>query len=290
MPDTREPIQPDPRAVLWTPQDAGAVRYTVRHLKPSRRAWKFTVLLLLLFLPIAVITGILGQPLDGLWLELAWAVVIVVPILLVFSASRVLVCERALVFDRMARRSAYVVPYATIDPATPMIDWRPAWGAAYKYKVTGQPKRYPWTAMGRYVAVTQSRLRQGPFSTPTPLNVRRAPYSRCVICVRGLHPVLASLHYRGRRSDGQLGKRAALVVGAWEETRQSPTLLPVTTFGGAPVMRWLVGTDQPAELLRELEQAMIAAGFTHANGLTAHALARPYEQPARSIPADPGLW
>ena len=88
--------QPDPRATLWFPREAGPVRYAACHLRPGRQEWRFIVLLLVFFLPVALVTAFLGKPVYGLWLETGWAAAIVAPILLVFTATQVLVCERAL--------------------------------------------------------------------------------------------------------------------------------------------------------------------------------------------------
>lgn len=71
---------------------------------------------------------------------------------------------------------------------------------------------------------------------------------------------------------------------------RQPELVPVLVHEDQPVMRWMLGTDRPEELLAAIEAAMVAAGTPGADGFTARALAHPYDRPPRDIPDDPQLW
>jgi hypothetical protein len=283
---SEHPEAPDPGAALWQPAQAGAVRYRVHHLAPRRRAWRLVAGVMAVFAPVAVLFGFSGGPWGIGVLEAAWTLLILPQALIIFGLTRIRVCERALVLDRMFAGTAYVIPYATIDPASVMIDWKPKWGSAFRYRIGTGHKDYPWAAMAHYVIASQTVLTRTSWKSPQPLNVRRAPWSRCLVSARGLHPLLASVHYRAKNHGG----RMRLMFQAWIETRQLAELRPVTTFGGVPVMRWLLGSDHPEKLLAEIEHAMVAAGFSGASGLTARALATSYDQPPKTVPADPALW
>jgi hypothetical protein len=55
-------------------------------------------------------------------------------------------------------------------------------------------------------------------------------------------------------------------------------------------MRWFLATDHPERMLAAVEEAMVAAGFADAAGMTKRAMADPYMEQPRTIPADPALW
>jgi hypothetical protein len=62
----------------------------------------------------------------------------------------------------------------------------------------------------------------------------------------------------------------------------------VTAYRSTPVMQWLIVTDHPEGLLRELERAM--ADVRPGRGARIPGLARHYDLGPRTIPADPSYW
>jgi hypothetical protein len=289
-------LAPDLAPFLWKLDDAGKVLYSERICKLNRRTWAVIAALLAFMLPFAVIVAVAGPQLlifSAVLLQAAWTAIIVIPITVMMLTMRVRVCERGLIVETTVLwHFVAIIPYAAIDPATVMVHWRSLRAAIYRYRfMTAASRKYPWPGMVSYILVSQTGLRIRFSGPPSPLNVFASPSTPLGISFRGMHPVLASPRYRDKGSRRGGKGRGVLALEAWNGVRQIPELKDVVTYCGVPVMRWVIGTDNPEHLLRELENAMVAAGIPDAAGLTDRALANPWpDLPPRSIPADPALW
>ncbi len=278
------PSAPEP--LLWTPSDAGRPLFTGHHLKPGWRAWIAAAVIWAIVFLLEVRTSPIATAVAGSVIPVA---VIVGACFGFLASARFRVCDRGLVMDtRCARHRVYVVPYATIDPASVRV-YTHIRRVPYRYNAAQAVRR--WTAhppMADYVATSQT-VRQWA-GVPRPLNLRGAPGIRYAISFRGLHPVLASPAYRARPATRQVPAPAPTVLRVWSAAAKDPVLRPVISYHGVPVVRWFIGTDHPEKLLPELERAMTAAGIPGAAGLAGRGVADPYDERPRTIPADPAFW
>ena len=282
--------------LIRTEADAGRVRQTVHPFRLNGRglagflaAWLCLPVIVLL---IALAAGA-GALVPALYLLVIAAVGLAYP----FAATvgtRIRICERGLIVSTIpGKRTSFFIPYATIDPGSVMVHPVPRRGGAYRYKpIAAMKEDYPWPAMSSLILATcpvRPRFQAGaPYGQP--LNVWGAPYSRHGISFRGLHPVFASPWWRARPAVRGHPPRAQWVLGAVRSLLDHPELIPVLIHNDQPVMRWMLGTDRPAELLGAIEAAMMAAGLPGAKGLADRALKSPYDRSPKDIPADPRLW
>jgi hypothetical protein len=287
---------PEPAVLIRNATEAGRVRQVVRPFRLNRRgaagfltAW--------LVLPVIVLVIALAANADPLVVFLIMLVVAAAGIAYPFAAvtgTRIRICDHGLIVSTIpGQRSRFFIPYATIDPRSVMVHPVPARGGSYRYKpIAAEHEKYPWPAMSRFILaacpVRPRSLSGEPYGQP--LNVWRAPYSKHWISFRGLHPVFASPWWRTRPAVRGHPARAQWVLGAMRPLLDYPELRPVLIHNDQPVMRWMFGTDQPEQLLRAIEEAMVAARMPEAQGFAARALANVYDRPPKDIPADPQLW
>jgi hypothetical protein len=286
---------PEPAPLIGSEAQAGRVRQVVYPFRLNARGavgW----LVAWLFLPVVVLLISLAAH-AGITAFLYLLVIAAVGLAYPFAATvgtRVRVCEYGLIVSTVGgQRSRFFIPYATIDPGSAMVHPVPRRGGDYRYKpAAAMTAGYPWPAMSKFILATcplRPRFLSGlPYGSP--LNLWRAPYSRHGISFRGLHPVFASPWWRARRAERGHPARAQWVLGALRPLLEYPELVPVVVHHDQPMMRWMIGTDRPEELLGAIEQAMAAAGVPGAQGFAARALTRPYDRPQQEIPADPQLW
>jgi hypothetical protein len=278
---------PAPEPLLWTPSDAGRPLHTSHHRTPGWRAWIAAAVIWAAVFLVELRTSTIAMAVAGSVIPVG---IVIVGVGVGFAASaRFRVCERGLVMDTLyGTRGLYVVPYATIDPASVRVHTHVR-RVRYRYKARQAVLR--WAAhppMAGYVIASQAIRRwAGP---PRPLNIRGAPGIRYGISFRGLHPVLASPAYRARPATRRAPAPAPALLHVWSTAAKDPVLRPVISYRGVPVMRWFIGTSHPEKLLPELERAMTAAGIPGAAGLAGRGMADPYVEQARVIPADPALW
>jgi hypothetical protein len=299
---------PEPAVLIGSEAEAGRVLRVVHPLRLNKRGLAgFGVAAL--FLPVVVLivaeAGNVNPVVPVLYM-LAGSLVIVGLILWAFTGTRIRICEHGLIVSTMAGKwSRFYIPYATIDPGSVMVHPVPRRGGAYRYKpITAMTRRYPWPAMRQLILATcpvfprinhlfpygnlSLKLRDPRYGQP--LNIWGAPYSRHGISFRALHPVFASPWWRARPAVRGFPPRAQWVLSAMRPLLDYPELIPVLIHNDQPVMRWMFGTDRPEWLLRQIEDAMVAAQVPDAEGFTARALAHPYDRPPKDIPADPQLW
>jgi hypothetical protein len=285
MADPDFPAAPEP--LLWIPSDAGRPLYTSHHLKPGWRAWTAAAVIWAIAFLVELRTFTVATALAGSVIPVGIVIVGICYGLL--ASARFRVCERGLVMDRLyARRGAYVLPYATIDPATVRVHTHIR-RIPYRYSATQAALR--WKAhplMADYVTASQATAAW--VGLRRPLNIRSAPGIRYDISFRGLHPVLASPAYRAKPATRQVPARAPTLLHVWSTAAQDPVLRPVISYHGVPVIRWFIGTDHPEKLLPELERVMTAAGIPGAAGLAGRGLAQRYDEQPRTIPADAAWW
>jgi hypothetical protein len=286
----------EPKVLIGTAAEAGRVRQVVYPLRLNGRglagflaAWLFLPAVVFL----AALAGSAGALVPALYMLVIAAAALAYP-LAALTRTRIRVCERGLIIDALpGKRNRFFIPYATIDPGSAMVHPVPRRGGAYRYKpVTALTETYPWPAMSGLILATcplRPRLAVGePYGQP--LNIWGAPYSKHGISFRGLHPVFASPWWRARPAARGNPPRAQWVLGALRPLLDHRELRPVLIRDDQPVMRWMLGTDRPEQLLAAIEEAMVAAGVPGAAGLAAVAIGRPYDRPPKDIPADPELW
>jgi hypothetical protein len=288
---------PEPAVLIGSVADAGQVRQVIRPGRLNARAaagW----LTGWLFLPVVVLLISLGAHAGlapFLYLLVIAAAALAFPFSMVVSL-RFQVCQHGLIIStRGGRRSQFFIPYATIDTASVMVHPVARRGGSYRYQpIALAQAEYPWPEMPGYLLSAcplRSRLAFG--TGPrfgSPLNLWRAPHNRQAISFRALHPVFASPFWRTRPPVRDLPARAQWVLRELGRLLKYPELVPVLIHHDQPVMRWMLGTSQPSELLTAIEQAMTAAGTPGAAGFAARAMAQPYDRPVKDIPADPQLW
>jgi hypothetical protein len=298
---------PEPAMLIKNAAEAGPVRTTVHPLRLNGRgvagfgiAW--------LCLPVIVflvgLAGSAGALVPALYMLVIAAVGLAYP-LAALIGTRIRICENGLVVSTLTgKRGRFFIPYASIDMGSVMVHPVPRRGGANRYKaLTALREDYPWPAMSELILATcpvRPRIAVGP-PYGQPLNVWGAPYSKHGISFRALHPVFASPWWRARpaiqlsasrwgRRAMQHPARAQWVLSAMRPLLNYPGLVPVVIHNDQPMMRWMFGTDRPDQLLRVIEEAMVAAGVPGAHGFTARALASPYDRPPTEIPAEPELW
>jgi hypothetical protein len=285
---------PEPSVLIATEAEAGQVRQVLHPFRLNARAvtgWLTGWLLL----PVVVLLISLGAHAGiapFLYLLVIAAAGLAYPFA-VTVGTRVRVCEHGLIVSTVGRRNRFFIPYATIDTSSSMVLPVARRGGFYRYKpLAAMTASYPWPAMSDFILAAcplRPRVAVGP-PYGTPLNLWRAPHTRHGISFRALHPVFASPWWRTRPAVRGRPARAQWVLGALRPLLAYPELVPVVIHHDQPVMRWMLGTNQPEELLGAIEQAMTAAGVPGAEGFTVRALARPYDRPEKEIPADPQLW
>lgn len=286
---------PEPAVLIQTEAEAGQVRQVLQPFRLTARAvagW----LIAWLFLPVIVLLIGLGAH-AGVTPFLYLLVIAAVGLAYPFAAvvgTRIRVCEHGLIVSTTGgQRSRYFIPYATIDTSSAMVHPVARRAGYYRYRpVAAATAEYPWPAMSDFILAAcplRPRLALGP-PYGSPLNLWRAPHTRHAISFRGLHPVFASPWWRTRPAVRGHPARAQWVLGALRRLLAYPELVPVLIHHDQPVMRWMLGTNRPEELLGAIGQAMTAAGVPGAEGFAARALARPYDRPEKDIPADPQLW
>lgn len=281
-------LPPRLRAVLWHRQNAGKPLHTSHHLFPGRSSW---IAALVIWTCIFLLAWHGGHDAEGALSASAFAVVIVIiiPFYGFLASARLQSCERGIVMDTLhADRGAYIVPFATIDPASFRVHTHVR-RLPYRYNAIQAKTRWnEHPAMAEYVRGSQTaRLWAGP---PIPLNIRGAPAIKYNISFRGLHPVLASPSYRAKAATGIVPARTPALLAAYNVAITDPALRDVVDYDGYPAMRWCIGTNHPEKLLRQIEDAMTRAGVPGAAGLTERALADVYDEQPNTIPADPALW
>jgi hypothetical protein len=280
-------LPPRLRTVLWHRENAGKPLHTSHHLFPGRSSW-VAAIIIWAFLFLLAWHGHNAE--EALSVSaFALVIVLIIPFYGFLASARFRSCERAIVLDILyAGRSAYIVPFATIDPASFRVHthWK---RLPYRYKpLLAKATWAEHPAMAEYVLNSHdARWWTG---HPTALNVRGAPYSKYCISFRGLHPVLASPAYRAKAATGVVPARTPALLAAYNAAITDPDLRDVVAYDGYPAMRWCIGTSHPEKLLRQIEDAMTRAGAPGAAGLTDRALADVYDEQPRTIPADPALW
>lgn len=287
---------PEPAMVIQNAAEAGRVRQTVHPLRLNGRGLA-GFLVAWLCLPVIVGLIALGAGVEALTPALYMLAVATVGLAYPFSAlvgTRIRICEHGLIISaRPRKRTTFFIPYTTIDPGSAMVHPVPRRGGAYRYKaLTALTKDYPWPAMSRFIVANcpvRPRFQSGP-PYGAPLNIWGAPYGKHGISFRGLHPVFASPWWRSRPPVRGHPARAQWVLGAMRPLLDYPELVPIMIRDDQPMMRWMLGTDRPAELLRAVEDAMVADAVPGAEGFAARALGSPYDRPPKDIPADPDLW
>jgi hypothetical protein len=291
------PAFPEPAVLIGTRAEAGPVRQVIRPGRLNARAvagWLTAWLLL------PVIAGLISlgahAGLAPFLYLLVIAAVALAPLLAMVLSVRFLVCEHGLVISALGgQRNQFFIPYATIDTASVMHHPVARRGGSYRYKpVALAQEEYPWPPMRDYLLADCPLKPRLSFSAGprfgSPLNLWRAPHNRHAVSFRALHPVFASPYWRARPPVRDLPARAQWVLRELRRLLRYPELVPVLVHRDQPVMRWMLGSNRPSELLTVIEQAMTAAGVPGAAGFAARALARPYDRPPRDIPADPQLW
>jgi hypothetical protein len=291
------PAFPEPAVLIGSVAEAGRVRQVIRPGRLNARAaggW----LAAWLFLPVVAAAISLGAH-AGLVPFLVLLVVAALALAFPFAAVlgvRFQVCEHGLVISGLGgQKNQFFVPYATIDTNSVMFHPVARRSGSYRYQpVALAQETYPWPAMPGYLLADcplKPRLAFG--GGPrfgSPFNLWRAPHNRHVISFRALHPVFASPYWRARPAVRDLPPRGQWVLRELSRLLQHPELVPVLVYRDQPMMRWMLGTNQPTELLTAIEQAMTAAGVPGAAGFGGRAVARPYDRPQKDIPADPQLW
>ena len=289
-------VFPEPPALIRNEAEAGRVRQTVHPLRLNGRGL-VGFLIAWLFLPLIVFLIALGAGAGALVPALYLLVIAAVGLAYPFAAivrTRIRICEHGLIVSTLpGKRARFFIPYATIDPGSVMVHPVPRRGGAYRYKaLTALTEDYPWPAMSKLILATCPVRPRFSFGPPygQPLNIWGAPYSKHGISFRGLHPVFASPWWRARPAVRGFPPRAQWVLSAMRPLLDYPELIPVVFHNDQPVMRWMFGTDQPAQLLMAIEEAMVAAQVPGAPGFAARALNTPYDRSPKEIPADPSLW
>jgi hypothetical protein len=287
---------PEPAVLLRTEAEAGQVRQTVHPFRLNRRGLA-GFLVAWLFLPVVVflvaLAGGAGALVPALYILVIAAVGLAYPFAALVGA-RIRMCEHGLILSTLPRgRASFFIPYTTIDTGSVMVHPVPRRGGAWRYKpMTAMNEGYPWPAMSQLILATcpvRPRFLSGaPYGQP--LNVWGAPYSKHGISFRGLHPVFASPWWRARPAVRGHPARAQWVLGALRPLLEYPELIPVMIHQDQPMMRWMLGTDRPAQLLEAIENAMVADRVPGAEGFAARALSSPYDRSPKDIPTDPRLW
>ncbi len=289
-------VFPEPPVLIGTEAEAGRVR---RIVHPARLNGRGLVGFLVAWLCLPVIVLLIGLAAGSgvlvpfLYMLVIAAVGLAYPFA-AFIGTRIRICEHGLIVSTLpGKRARFFIPYATIDTSSVMVHPVPRRGGAYRYKpIAVLKENYPWPAMSKLILATcpvSPRISLGP-PYGEPLNIWGAPYSRHGISFRALHPVFASPWWRTRPAVRGHPARAQWVLGAMRPLLDYPELIPVVFHNDQPVMRWMFGTDQPVQLLMEIEEAMKAAQVPGAPGFAARALSNPYDRPPKEIPADPQLW
>lgn len=291
-------VYPEPPSLIANEAEAGRVRQTVYPLRLNGRGLA-GFLIAWLFLPVIVfLVALAGGSTGGALVPALYILVIAaVGLAYPFAAlvgTRIRICEHGLIISTLpGKRARFFIPYATIDPRSVMVHPVPRRGGAYRYKaLTALNEDYPWPAMSKLILATcpvRPRVSVGP-PYGQPLNVWGAPYSRHGISFRGLHPVFASPWWRARPPVRGHPARAQWVLSGIRPLLDYPEWIPIVWHNDQPVMRWMLGTDRPVDLLNAIEAAMVAAQVPGAENLTARGLANVYDRPPKDIPADPNLW
>jgi hypothetical protein len=288
---------PEPAVLIGSEAEAGRVLRVVHPLRPNTRGLVGFLIAALILPVIVLMVAVAGNadPITLFLYMLAIDLVILGLILGAYAATRIRVCEHGLIFSNVSgsKRNLFYIPYATIDPGSAMVHPVPRRDGAYRYKpIAVAEEDYPWPAMRQLILATCPVLPRIflPARYGSPLNVWEAPYIRHGISFRALHPVFASPWWRARPAMRGFPPRAQWVLSAMRPLLDYPELIPVLIHNDQPVMRWMFGTDRPEWLLRQIEDAMVAAQVPDAEGFTARALAHPYDRPPKDIPGDPQLW